>query len=73
MVACLVLFLKVSTLLVFPCPTAGTTWSTDSSSRTSSMLVLRNLTPQVSSVQSETLPKCSCAFFTKCCRLCVPD
>lgn len=30
--------------------TAGTTWSTDSSTRTSSWLVLRNLTPQVCSV-----------------------
>lgn len=49
-------------LLLFPCSTAGTTWSTDSSSRTSSMLVLRNLTPQVTGVQSATLPsKCNSA------------
>lgn len=45
--SCLMLFLKIFNLLVFPHSTAGTTWSTDSSSRTSSMLVLRNLTPQV--------------------------
>lgn len=44
---CLKSFLKVFSLLVFSCSIAGTTWSTDSSSRTSSMLVLRNLTPQV--------------------------
>lgn len=32
---------------VYVSVTEGTTWSTDSSNRTSSWLVLRNLTPQV--------------------------
>ncbi|XP_061893407.1 trinucleotide repeat-containing gene 6C protein [Entelurus aequoreus] len=35
--------------------TAGTTWSTDSSSRTSSWLVLRNLTPQIDGSTLRTL------------------
>lgn len=40
-------FILVVCLLSVLFYTAGTTWSTDSSTRTSSWLVLRNLTPQV--------------------------
>uniref|UniRef100_A0AAZ1WYJ4 Trinucleotide repeat containing 6C n=1 Tax=Oreochromis aureus TaxID=47969 RepID=A0AAZ1WYJ4_OREAU len=44
-----------NTLLIRIVSIAGTTWSTDSSTRTSSWLVLRNLTPQIDGSTLRTL------------------